>query len=206
MGKYILLCKIKQWWRSWMKKRGYDDYLRWLIHELKHVERAKDGDGLLFGEAGKGHLEKHHGVRFRHGEYNIITMFDEYAEPLIERLKIANGLGLESFPIFVEALKVNGGMYVITFTPGTKEHDLMECWQANMPNKSRLKVSNELKILLANGYFITRYEKYNNVYGDIIIPSFFLRKVNEHPEELHDVFLNYMEFDREEWITHASAK
>ena len=202
----MLSCKLRFWSVSWTKRRMYDDYLRWLINELKHVERAKDGDRLLFGEAGKGHLEKHHGVRFRYGEYNIISMFDEYAELLVERLKIVNGFGLKSFPAFVEAIKVNGGMYVITFTPGTKEHDLMECWQANMSNKSRLKVSEELKILLANGYFITRYETYTNSYGDIIIPRFFLRKVSEHPEELHDAFLDYMEFDREKWITHAYAK
>lgn len=191
---------------SWTKRRGYDDYLRWLINELKHVERAKDGGKLLFGEADKGHLEKHHSVRFRYGEYNIISMFDEYAEPLVERLKIVNGLGLKSFPTFVEAIKVNGGMYVVTFTPGTKEHDLFERLIAKTPKRPQLKVSEELKILLANGYFITRYETFINSYGDIIIPRFFLRKVSEHPEELHDAFLDYMEFDREEWITRARAK
>lgn len=191
---------------SWTKRRGYDDYLRWLINELKHVERAKDGEKLLFAEAGKGHLEKHQSVRFRHGEYNIITMFDEYAKALEERLKIVNGLGLKSFPAFVEAIKVNGGMYVITFTPGTKEHDLLDYLIAKTPKKPKLRVSEELEILLANGFFITRYEAYINSYGDIIIPRFFLRKVSEHPEELHDAFLDYMEFDREKWITHARAK
>ena len=191
---------------SWKKRRGYDNYLRWLTNELRHVERANDGDKLLLGEADKRQLEKHHGVRFRYGEYNIITMFDEYAETLIEGLKIVNRLGLKSFPTFVQAIKVNGGMYVITFTSGTKDHDLHECWTTKTPKKALHKVSEDLKILLANGYFITRYESFANSYGDIIIPRFFIRKVKENSEELHDALLDYMEFDREEWIIHARAK
>lgn len=184
---------------SWKARCGYDDYLRWLINELKHVEQAGDGENLLFREKDGGHLEMHHGVRFRYGEYNIITMFDEYAEMLIERSKIVNGLGLRSFPVFVESMKVNGGMFVVTFIPGTKEHDLIEVWKAKPSKGAYLRVSHELKTLLAKGYFITRFESYANSYGDIIIPSFYLRKVSEHPDELQDAFGDYMEFNREEW-------
>lgn len=184
---------------SWTKRRRYDDYLQRLINELKLVDKARDGDRLLFEESKKGHLERHGGVRFRYGEYNIVTMFDEYAEPLIERLKIVNGLGLKSFPVFVEAFKVNGGMYVVTFVPGTKEHDLFEYWELKPTNESYLKVNDELKTLLANGYVITRFETYTNTYGDIIIPTFKLLRIDEHKDELHEVFRDYMEFNREEW-------
>lgn len=194
-----VLYSLRSWWMSWKKRRGYDDYLQGLIDELKHVDKARDGERLLFEETRKGHLEKHGGVRFRYGEYNIVTMFDEHAEPLIERLKIVNGLGLKSFPVFVEAIKVKGGMFVVTFTPGTKEHDLFDCCDAKPTNESRLKVSYELKKLLANGYFITRYETFTNSYGKIIIPHFFLRKVDEHADELLDAIRDYMEFDSEEW-------
>lgn len=184
---------------SWKARRGYNNYLCWLINELKHVERARDGERLLFKEKDGGRLEMHHGVRFRYGEYNIITMFDEYAEMLIERSKIVNGLGLRSFPVFVESMKVNGGMFVVTFIPGTKEHDLIEVWKAKPSKGAYLRVSHELKTLLAKGYFITRFESYANSYGDIIIPSFYLRKVSEHPDELMDALSDYMEFNREEW-------
>lgn len=128
----MLFYRLRSWWLSWTKRRGYDDYLRWMIDELKHVDKARDGDRLLFEETKSGHLEKHDSARFRYGEYNILTMFNEYAEPLIERLKIVNGFGLKSFPVFVEAFKVDGGMFVITYVPGTKEHDLFEVFRDYM--------------------------------------------------------------------------
>ena len=193
------LSKLRSWWMVWTARRGYDSYLRWLINELKHVEWARDGERLLLKEKDGGHLEMHSGVRFRYGEYNIISMFDEYSELLINRLKIVNGLGLKSFPVFVESMKVNGGMFVVTYIPGTKEHDLIEVWKAKPSKEAYLTVSHELKTLLAKGYFITRFESYANSYGDIIIPSFYLRKVSEHPDELKDAFGEYLEFNHEEW-------
>ena len=98
------LSKLRSWWMVWTARHGYDSYLRCLINELKHVEWARDGERLLLKEKDGGRLEMHSGVRFRYGEYNIISMFDEYSELLINRLKIVNGLGLKSFPVFVESI------------------------------------------------------------------------------------------------------
>lgn len=193
------LSKLRSWWMVWTARRGYDSYLRCLINELKHVEWARDGERLLLKEKDGGRLEMHSGVRFRCGEYNIISMFDEYSELLINRLKIVNGLGLKSFPVFVESIKVNGGVFVVTFVPGTKEHDLLDSWKAKPSKEKYEKVNRELKILLSEGYFITRFETYINSYGNIIIPSFYLLKVSEHPDELKDAFGEYLEFNHEEW-------
>ena len=147
------LSKLRSWWMVWTARRGYDSYLRWLINELKHVEWARDGERLLLKEKDGGHLEMHSGVKFRYGEYNIISMFDEYSELLINRLKIVNGFGLKSFPVFVESIKVNGGVFVVTFVPGTKEHDLLDSWKAKPSKEKYEKVNRELKILLSEGYF-----------------------------------------------------
>lgn len=180
------------------QKLDEDSYLSWLTDQLRKVSYAGKGDRLLHAENEKGLLESHHGVRYRYGEYNVISMLPDNGADLVERLRIVNGLGLTSFPVLVEAIEVEGGMFVVTYTPGTRDKDLSDDWKVS--DAAKQKLNEELKILLAHGYAVAPRISYRqNSSGDIIIPTFHLLKIEEHQDMLFEIYCDYRQFCREEW-------
>lgn len=176
----------------------YEPYLGRLTDKLRKVGHARDGDRLLQAESEKGLLEVHQWVRYRYGEYNVISMLPDYGAGLIERLRIVNGLGLASFPVLVEAIEVEGGVFIVTYTPGTKDRDLSDDWKVS--DAAKRKLNEELKILLAHGYALAPRISYRqNAFGDIIIPTFQLLKIEEHQDMLFEIYSDYRQFCPEEW-------
>ena len=176
----------------------YEPYLGWLTDKLRKVGHARDGDRLLQAESEKGLLEVHQWVRYRYGEYNVISMLPDYGAGLIERLRIVNGLGLASFPVLVEAIEVEGGVFIVTYTPGTKDRDLSDDWKVS--DAAKRKLNEELKILLAHGYALAPRISYRqNAFGDIIIPTFHLLNIEEHQDMLSEIYSDYRQFCPEEW-------
>ena len=202
--RLLLLKQLRQWMNQQMLRCGYDEYLKWLIGELKSGRHSKNVSQFLLEESGKGHLEEHHVVRFRRGEYNLITMFAEHAERVVNDLTLVNSLNLTSFPRLVETIEISPAeVVIITFTPHAKQQDVIDESRTNAPKESYLKVSKELMYLWEKGFVLDATFRYNVCVNDckeIIIPSFHVFRAKDVSDRLQDIFIRYTMFDKDTWM------